>query len=214
MTNVTPTVVIVSLWAAWIISWVIAAAWTNKTEKRLGANQLSYRIAAIAAVVVLVNAARVLFRHAQGHAQAGRLLGLLRLWSVSRGEAWLCAALVACGFAFCWWARIHLGRLWSASITKKEGHRVIDTGPYRLVRHPIYTGILLAAYAAAAANGTVVGIVLAAVLTVGLWVKARLEERWLSRELDAGAYDDYRRRVPMLVPFGPKPQHAAAAKPR
>jgi protein-S-isoprenylcysteine O-methyltransferase Ste14 len=197
--NITPNVVIVGLWLAWIISWVVAAAWTGKTEKRLGAKgELSYRLAAIVGVIVLVIGARVAFRHGHGH------LGLLRLWSVPRDAAWVCAALVACGFAFCWWARIHLGTLWSASITKKENHRVIETGPYRIVRHPIYTGLLLAAYAAAAANGTVVGIVIAAVLTAGLWAKARLEERWLSRELDAGAYEAYRRRVPMLIPFSPR----------
>lgn len=53
-------------------------------------------------------------------------------------------AVMIAGFAFCWWARIHLGRLWSMRVTKKEGHHVVDTGPYGVVRHPIYTGILVA----------------------------------------------------------------------
>src|SRR5690348_4044282 len=142
--TMTPKTVIVWLWLAWIVSWVAAAAWTSRTEKRLGGRrQLFFRLAALIGVIALAIGARTVFQHAQGGGQ----LGALRLWSLTQPAAWACAALVACGFAFCWWARIHLGKLWSASITKKEGHRVIDTGPYRLVRHPIYTGLLLAAYA-------------------------------------------------------------------
>lgn len=57
---------------------------------------------------------------------------------------------------------------------------------------------------AAAAKGTIPGLLGALLGTLGLWMKARLEERWLREELDPGAYDDYRRKVPMLVPFGPR----------
>src|SRR5581483_11768156 len=102
--------------------------------------------------------------------------GPLRLWFVNWNEAWVCTALITAGLVFCWWARIHLGTLWSGSVTKKADHRVIDTGPYRLVRLPIYTGILLAVYATAAAKGTILGIVGAVLITLGLWMKARLEE--------------------------------------
>jgi protein-S-isoprenylcysteine O-methyltransferase Ste14 len=112
--------------------------------------------------------------------------------------------LIAVGIAFCWWARLHLGRLWSARVTMKADHRVIDTGPYGIVRHPIYTGLLLALYATAAAKGTALGVAGAVVMTWGFWVKARLEERWLVQELPAGDYAAYRRRVPMLLPFGPR----------
>lgn len=83
-------------------------------------------------------------------------------------------------------------------------HRTVDTGPYGIVRHPIYTGILIAAFATAAAKGTVMGIAGALVMTLGLWMKARLEEAWLRSELGADAYDAYRQRVPMLLPFGPR----------
>src|SRR6185503_5263841 len=77
------------------------------------------------------------------------------------------------------------------------------------VRHPIYTGILLAVYATAALKGTVLGLAGAAVITTGLWMKARLEEGFLREELGPD-YDAYRKRVPMLLPFGPKsacPRH-------
>jgi protein-S-isoprenylcysteine O-methyltransferase Ste14 len=115
-------------------------------------------------------------------------------------------ALATLGFAFCWWARIHLGRLWSGTITRKADHHVVDTGPYALVRHPIYTGILLAIFATMLAKGSLPGIAAAVLITTGLWMKARLEEAWLRSELGAEAYDEYRQRVPMLVPFGPRGQ--------
>jgi protein-S-isoprenylcysteine O-methyltransferase Ste14 len=80
----------------------------------------------------------------------------------------------------------------------------VDSGPYALVRHPIYTGLLLALLATAAAKGTIFGVAGFLILLIGFWSKARLEERWLTAELGEDAYGSYRRRVPMLVPFGPR----------
>ena len=71
------------------------------------------------------------------------------------------------------------------------------------MRHPIYTGIILAAIALAILKGTLIAIAGALLAAFGFWVKARLEEGFLREELGAEAYDAYRRRVPMLVPFGP-----------
>lgn len=187
-----PATVIVDLWGAFALSWLIAAAWSRPTEKRLDLGaQLPYRLMSLAGAVVL-------FKPAHGYT------GPLRLWMVNLGEAWACAALIALGIAFAWWARLHLGVLWSGSVTKKAGHRIVDTGPYAIVRHPIYTGILAAVFGTVLAKGTMWGIAGAAIIAFGLWMKARVEERWLRQELGADAYDAYRRRVPMLVPFGPK----------
>jgi protein-S-isoprenylcysteine O-methyltransferase Ste14 len=135
---------------------------------------------------------------------ARRFEGALRLWHIGWTGGWLCVALVALGIAFAWWARLYLGRLWSANITRKTDHRVVDTGPYSWVRHPIYTGMLLSLLATAAAKGTWPGIAGFACLLLGMYMKARLEESWLSQELGAGAYAAYRQRVPMLIPFGPR----------
>jgi protein-S-isoprenylcysteine O-methyltransferase Ste14 len=121
------------------------------------------------------------------------------LYSLGIIPAELLVALVACGFVFCWWARIHLGKMWSANITLKEEHRIIDTGPYALVRHPIYTGILLSAWATAAAHGSEQAFLGAALMTLGFYLKARREEKLLIAELGP-SYEAYRRRVPMLVP--------------
>lgn len=188
-----PGPVIMLLWLAFVISWLAAARWSAKTERSVGMKgELAYRM-------VLVAGALIFLPRAHGY------YGPMRLWLVTLDQAWVCAAVVALGFAFSWWARIHLGALWSGLIiTRKADHRVVDTGPYGIVRHPIYTGILLAVYATAAAKGTILGLIGALLITVGIWMKARLEERWLRQELDPGAYDDYRSRVPMLVPFGPR----------
>jgi protein-S-isoprenylcysteine O-methyltransferase Ste14 len=110
-------------------------------------------------------------------------------------------ALAACGFLFCWWARLHLGRLWSSAVARTEDHRIVDTGPYALVRHPIYTGIYIALAATAAVRGTVPAALGAVAMAFGWYVKARIEERFLREELGAENYEAYARRVPMLVPF-------------
>lgn len=125
------------------------------------------------------------------------------LWHVGYDGGDALAAVALLEIVFAWWARIHLGRLWSGTITLKQDHRIIDTGPYGLVRHPIYTGLLLSILATAAAQATVTGLLGAAGIFLGLWMKARAEERLLTAELGAEAYGGYRRRVPMLVPFLP-----------
>ena len=134
-----------------------------------------------------------------------RVLGEQPLWHVGKAGTYLLAGLTAAGTLFTWWARIHLGRFWSNAITRKEGHRVIDTGPYGLVRHPIYTGLIGAMLATGIAVGTVTALLGAVLIGFGLWQKARMEEGFLTEELGADAYGPYCRRVPMLVPF--LPQH-------
>jgi protein-S-isoprenylcysteine O-methyltransferase Ste14 len=187
-----PGFAIVVLWVGMALSWIAAAMWQSATLKRAGGRaELRYRIVLIVGGLLFAVPAR-------------RSSAPFRLWHVTWIQAWICVAVILLGFAFTWWGRARLGPLWSGTITTKADHRVIDTGPYRIVRHPIYTGILLAVFATAAAKGTVLGLVGALLITTGLWMKARLEERWLSEQLGPDAYESYRRRVPMLLPFGPK----------
>jgi len=183
-----PHVIFAVIWIGWIISWLVAASWSNRTEKlALKQDSLPYRVCIVAGAILITP-------------WASRRLAAVPLWDVSFADAYVLAALTLAGILFAWWARIHIGRLWSASITRKEGHRVIDTGPYALVRHPIYTGLIAALVASALAQATVVAFAGAALLTFGFWLKARTEERFLTAELGADAYGAYRRRVPMLVP--------------
>ncbi len=183
-----PLVATYLAWVAWIVSWWIAATWSSRAEKRpaLGSEVL-YRVAmAAGALLIFIQTPR---------------LRTFPLWHLPPSIAWALAALTAAGFLFCWWARLYLGRLWSSSVTKKADHRVVDTGPYRFVRHPIYTGLILASYATAAEKGTAVALAGATLMLIGCYLKAHLEERFLRQQLGRDAYDAYAARVAMLVPF-------------
>jgi protein-S-isoprenylcysteine O-methyltransferase Ste14 len=93
----------------------------------------------------------------------------------------------------------------SASVpTRKEDHRVVDTGPYRLVRHPMYTGFMVMYIGMAVLCATVLALVAVPVITLGLWLKARVEEQFLIEELGAVVYGAYKARTPMLVPRRPR----------
>lgn len=186
-----PGRVFIALWVAWAISWLLAAWWSSRAEGRppLG-TEIRYRTPMLMGSLLLAIPAH-------GYE------GVLRLWHVGWTFAWCCVAVEAMGFAFAWWARVHLGKLWSGRVTRKADHEVIDTGPYAIVRHPIYTGLLLALLATAGIKGTLPGLAGFALLLLGIWMKARLEERWLTAELGADRYASYRKRVPMLLPFGP-----------
>ena|SRR5450432_307436 len=181
-----------ALWIAWALSWFLAAGWSSRAESRPDlALQLPYRLLNIAGFVLLFAV------------DTRRYHGPLRLWTLPNSAGWVMVLLCVIGFAFAWWARLHLGQLWSAHVTRKADHHIVDTGPYGIVRHPIYTGIIMAAIALAIVKGTAFAIAGALVGTLGFWVKARLEEGFLREQLGAEAYDAYRRRVPMLMPFGP-----------
>jgi len=131
------------------------------------------------------------------------VLGESRIWQNGDYGAYALVGVMLVGLALTWWARIQLGHLWSSAITRKEEHRLVEAGPYALVRHPIYTGIITALLATAATEATLVALLGAVLIAVGLWVKARAEERFLLAELGPDAYESYRRRGPMLVPFVP-----------
>lgn len=113
---------------------------------------------------------------------------------------WSGAAITACGLLFSVWARRHLGRNWSQAVTLKEDHKLITSGPYALVRHPIYTGLVLGILGSAVALGEWRGLVALALVFVALWRKLRLEEKWM-REHFGESYEAYSRKVAALVPY-------------
>ena len=193
MPNVSADTATTIAWAVWVISWFAAASWSSPAAKRpaRGAEWL-YRIVTITGGVLLFMNMR----------RAG--MKSLELWDLRPEAEWALFGVVVLGFLFAWWARLHLGRLWSSSVTKKADHHIVDTGPYGIVRHPIYTGIIAAGAATAVQEGTVWALAGVVLWIFGFWIKARLEERFLRQELGTEQYDAYRRRVPMLLPFGPK----------
>jgi protein-S-isoprenylcysteine O-methyltransferase Ste14 len=93
---------------------------------------------------------------------------------------------------------------WAALVRRyhaQRGHKIIDRGPYAFIRHPIYTGLVVALFATAAVEATVPALVGAALMIFGFWLKAYSEEQFLRIELGPESYRAYCRRVPMLVPF-------------
>jgi protein-S-isoprenylcysteine O-methyltransferase Ste14 len=193
---VRPLAVTYGLWGVWVVSWGLASFWRKRTAARAPfVGTAVYLIPTVIGGVLM---------GLGGSQNAGAVaFGAWRLWRLSEPAGWVAVGLVALGFAFTWWARVTLGDLWSSAVTRKEGHELVERGPYRLVRHPIYTGLILAAVVLAAEIGTAASLAGAALMSFGFWLKARLEERFLGDELGQAAYADYRRRTPMLIPFWP-----------
>jgi protein-S-isoprenylcysteine O-methyltransferase Ste14 len=194
----TPDEAIYTPWAVWAFTWIAAAVWASRTVNRPAfGSQTLYRLIEFAGFFLLLF--YVVRREPGG--QYSSLVEIMPLWTISQNAKWAMVGVAAFGFLFCWWARLHLGRLWSGSVTRKEGHHVVDTGPYAIVRHPIYTGIIIASLATMAIRGTSVAVAGVALIILGYWIKGRLEERFLRAELGAEAYDAYARKTAMLIPF-------------
>jgi protein-S-isoprenylcysteine O-methyltransferase Ste14 len=108
--------------------------------------------------------------------------------------------LTLAGLLFSAWARVHLGGNWSGIVTVKEDHELVRSGPYGIVRHPIYSGLLLAVVGSALARGEWRGVVAVVIVFWAFRRKMQTEERWM-RERFGNGYQAYSERVPALVPF-------------
>lgn len=197
-------------WIVFMVGWVLAGVWTARGTTRAGARtQVGYYAGYVLGFGLLFSVRLP----GAGHVTPG-FAGLLPhawtrpLWSAPPAVGALLVAVQLAGFAFATWARLHLGRLWSGMLTLREGHRVVDTGPYRRVRHPIYTGFILAAAGLAGLEGSPAALAGCLIVAAVMAVKARYEEGFLRAELGAAAYDAYAARTPMLLPGlapGPPP---------
>jgi protein-S-isoprenylcysteine O-methyltransferase Ste14 len=174
-------------WAAWALYWLAMAFATKRTVERGGF--IGWRL--VAGILIL------------GMLAAGRLLHAseAQLWHttpLALGVVTDC--IVVAGAAFTVWARITLGRNWSAEVTFKQDHELIESGPYALARHPIYTGLIVMALGTAINYGRAISFGLLLALCAGLWWKARQEELMMGRHFP-DAYADYRTRVHAIIPF-------------
>jgi protein-S-isoprenylcysteine O-methyltransferase Ste14 len=122
-----------------------------------------------------------------------------RMYPGSDAVAVLGALLTMLGVGFACWARHVLGRNWSSVVQVKKDHELIQSGPYRRVRHPIYTGLLLAFFGTAMAIGEWRGAICVVIVAVSFWFKLKLEERWM-RENFGAAYESYMQRTKALIP--------------
>jgi protein-S-isoprenylcysteine O-methyltransferase len=129
-------------------------------------------------------------------------MGLLdeQLYPVSLAVAYFGCAVTVFGILFAIWARLYLGRNWSASVTVKQDHTLIRGGPYSMVRHPIYSGLLLAALGSAIAFARIRCFLGVLVLTAAFRFKSLVEERFMQEQFGA-QYASYKHDVKALVPF-------------
>ena len=124
----------------------------------------------------------------------------LQLWPVGLWPFWLGAAVTVGGLLFAVWAREHLGRNWSRSVTIKEDHELITSGPYAVVRHPIYTGILAGLLGTVIALSQVRGFIVFVLIFLMLWLKLRMEEQWMRSQFGE-TYATYAHQTAALVPY-------------
>jgi len=169
-------------WAAFWLYW-FAAALSMKRGHVPWSRDLRIRAVILVVVILLIR------------------LGAFRGHGVATDPSRAAVGLVlfAAGLVFAIWARVHIGRNWGTPMTQKEEPELVTSGPYRLVRHPIYSGILLAAI------GTAVALSwfwLTAVALAGVYLiySATVEERYLSEQFP-DSYARYKRSTKMLVPF-------------
>ena len=169
-------------WSAFWIYW-IAVAFTARRGRTSWSREARIRVAILVVVAVLIR-----LRVFRGHPQQSDAL-----------RAGVGLALFAAGLAFAIWARLHIGRNWGTPMSRKDEPELVTTGPYRLVRHPIYAGILTAGIGTALAlNWTwLIAVALAGIYFV---YSATVEERFLTDELP-NSYPQYKRSTKMIVPF-------------
>jgi protein-S-isoprenylcysteine O-methyltransferase Ste14 len=171
----------------WVVFWIgwLAAAFTAKESR---GRYTRFSVARIALVVLVAFLIRSNWHHGEG---AG-----LHVGPVLSGVG---LALWVAGLAFAVWARLYIGRNWGMPMTRRAQPGLVTTGPYRFVRHPIYSGILLAVIGTALAT-TLWALIAAALVGAFFAFSATREEKFLAGEFP-DSYPAYQARTKMLVPF-------------
>jgi len=181
--------IISDCWILFAITWLIAAFWTKRSVYRESTWQrLGY------VIPILIGGYLVFKGQRLSDTVAFRIIPHVD------ALAWKCVVLCIAGLAFCIWARFTLGRNWSGVVTFKGGHELITSGPYALVRHPIYTGLLTMFVATVIVLGHVAGIIAMPLVFVSIWIKLRYEEKLMLQKFP-DQYAAYQHRVKRLIPF-------------
>jgi protein-S-isoprenylcysteine O-methyltransferase Ste14 len=177
------------VWIIFLLYWQIRAAHTKTTQRLEPAASRILRVLTIFIVIALLSIPRIPLPWLY-----------LQLWPVGLWPFWLGAAVTVAGLLFAVWAREHLGRNWSRSVTIKQDHELITTGPYAVVRHPIYTGSLAGFLGMAIAISQVRGVIALVLMFFVFWAKLRLEEEWM-RSHFGEAYATYAHQTAALAPY-------------
>jgi len=177
------------VWIVFFVYWQIKAANTKTTQRLEPASSRILRIFIFLVAIILLSTTRIPLAWLY-----------LQLWPQSVLLFWLGAAVTVGGLLFAVWARVHLGRNWSRSVTIKQDHELITSGPYAVVRHPIYTGILTGFVGMAIAIGQVRGLIVLALIFLAFWLKFRMEEQWMRSQFGE-TYTAYASHTSALVPY-------------
>ena len=176
-------------WLTFLLYWLVRSFGVKRTVKRQSLVSRVAQIGGGGVVIFLLFDGRVRWA-----------------WLTSRfippGFAWAAAgaAITWAGVALAIWARTILGANWSGTVTLKEGHTLIRDGPYAVVRHPIYSGLLLAALGTAVALNQIRGLLAVVAAFLILVSKYRIEERFMTERFGS-EYEAYRRHTRALIPF-------------
>jgi protein-S-isoprenylcysteine O-methyltransferase Ste14 len=180
------------LWVILAAIWLMSSVWSKQTQERAAiSSRLAYGIPVFIAFYLLFN------EHVP--------VRWMNLDIIPRNPflGGLGIATTAIGVALAVWARFSIGGNWSSAVTVKIGHQLIRNGPYAWVRHPIYSGLLLATLGAAVATGELRGLLAFVLLWVAFRTKSRLEEQMMLRTFGT-EYEQYIQSTGALVPRASK----------
>lgn len=180
--------IIITCWFIFVYVWVVSALRTKRTvEKQSVASALAHRIPLGVGwwLLIVPKWSRPLNDQILARTASLQIAG---------------ATICVCGLAFTLWARQTLAGNWSSDVTFKQDHELIRRGPYGLVRHPIYTGLLVMFLGTAIFIGELRGVVSLLLITLGFWIKLSQEERLMLQHFPE-TYPVYRREVKALIPF-------------
>lgn len=175
--------VIVVVWVAFWTYWLIAARGAKSGQSGGWNRLIGLRVALVVVIIFVVRGAGLRF-HSAGTDLLLAGIGL---------------ALFLLGLALAVWARLYIGRNWGTPMSHKDEPELVTTGPYRRIRHPIYTGLILAMVGTALAT-TLYGLIVAAVLSGFFIYSATREEAYLTEQFQ-DSYRDYKHSTKMLIPF-------------
>lgn len=183
--------ILIACWLGFVVAWAVAAMTRKRTARRAPWwGGPGFRLLAIALIALFLRLR--IGRHLDY--VLGPLAG-----QANPAAAWLGIVVCLSGFALALWARVYLGRNWGTPMTLRVGHELVTGGPYAYVRHPIYSGILIAMLGSTLAGG-VAWLVGAVVFGAYFLVSARAEEKLMLAQFPI-EYPAYMRRTKMLVPF-------------